>query len=92
MKMHPKPENELERLKALKEYSIMDSLPEKEYDALTNLASYICGTPIALVSLLDEGRQWFKSSVGLGEQKHQEKFLFANMPLWERKFMKLQML
>ena len=66
MKMHPKPENELERLKALKEYSIMDSLPEKEYDALTNLASYICGTPIALVSLLDDGRQWFKSSVGLG--------------------------
>lgn len=65
MKIPPVPSNELDRLKALESYSIMDSLPEKEYDALTQLASYICGTPIALVSLLDHERQWFKSSVGL---------------------------
>ncbi|HEY4619217.1 MAG TPA: PAS domain S-box protein [Flavobacterium sp.] len=65
MKIPPLPANELDRLKALESYSIMDSLPEKEFDALTQLASYICGTPIALVSLLDEDRQWFKSSVGL---------------------------
>ncbi|WP_426092550.1 PAS domain-containing protein [Flavobacterium sp. DSR3-2] len=65
MKIHPKPENELERLKALKEYSVLDSLPEKEYNSITQLASYICETPIALVSLIDNERQWLKSTVGI---------------------------
>lgn len=66
MKIPLLPLNESDRLTALESYSIMDTLPEKEYDAITQLASYICGTPIALVTLLDKDRQWFKSSVGLG--------------------------
>ena len=61
----PFPENESERLKALKSYNVMDSLSEQEYDDITLLASKICKTPIALISLLDEKRQWFKSKVGL---------------------------
>ena len=65
MKKNPIPENETERLRALKEYSIMDSVPEKEYDSIAQLASYICGTPIAMVTFLDEQRVWFKSSLGL---------------------------
>ena len=65
MKELPTIPNEKDRLKALESYSIMDSLSEKEYDSMTQLASYICNTPISLVSLLDQERQWFKSRVGL---------------------------
>jgi GAF domain-containing protein len=59
------PHNEAERLAALRRYSILDSLPEQDFDDLAFLASHICGTPIALVSLVDADRQWFKARVGL---------------------------
>lgn len=53
------------RVAALKEYAIMDTPEEKAFDDITRLTGFICGTPIALVSLLDHDRQWFKSKVGL---------------------------
>ena len=61
----PLPENETQRLVSLREYNVLDTGPELGFDDLTLLASNICQTPIALVSLIDENRQWFKSKVGL---------------------------
>lgn len=60
------PQNETQRLEALKRLELLDTDPEPEFDELVTLAAAICGTPISLVTLLDEKRQWFKASVGLG--------------------------
>ena len=59
------PDNEQNRLKALMAYRILDTEAEKAFDDLTRLAAHICQSPIALISLVDPERQWFKSKVGL---------------------------
>ncbi len=65
MKQPETPENESDRLVALDRYKILDTLPESVYDDLVQLAADICGMPIAMISLIDKDRQWFKSRVGL---------------------------
>jgi GAF domain-containing protein len=62
----PTPPNERKRLEVLWQYDVLDTLPEQIFDDLTELAALICEAPIALISLLDENRQWFKSRIGLG--------------------------
>jgi len=57
--------NELRRLEALAKYDVLDTLPEEALDDLTSMAAQVCGAPIALISFVDENRQWFKSRFNL---------------------------
>lgn len=63
------PKNEIQRLTVLWQYDILDTVPEGVFDELTELAAKICEAPIALISLIDEKRQWFKSKVGISIQE-----------------------
>lgn len=65
----PLPPNEAQRLTALREYHILDTAPEASFDELVRLAAYVCGTPTALVSLIDVDRQWFKAKLGLDAEE-----------------------
>lgn len=58
-------DREEERLGALARYAILDTSPEQAFDDVAKLAAALCDTPIALVSLVDRDRQWFKAVVGL---------------------------
>src|SRR2546425_5303869 len=60
----PIPPNDKHRLRILWQYDILDTMPEEVFDDLTELAARICEAPIALITLVDEDRQWFKSKVG----------------------------
>ncbi len=61
----PIPVNEVERINALNSYDILDTLPEKDYDAINRLVAYICQTPISLITFIDADRQWYKANIGL---------------------------
>src|SRR5260370_1247443 len=73
-----KPANEEARIIALDKYAILDTDPEQFFDDLTLLASHVCNTPIALISLVDEDRQWFKSRVGLDASETSRDIAFCS--------------
>jgi GAF domain-containing protein len=64
MPFYPLPEKESERLKKLRSYNILDSLPEEEYDRVVRLATKLFDVPTAVVSLIERDRQWFKAQIG----------------------------
>jgi diguanylate cyclase (GGDEF)-like protein len=71
------PEIELKRLKLLHQYRILDTLPEKHFDDLTRLATYICQTPISAISLTDDKRQWYKSRIGFTSTEEPREITFC---------------
>jgi len=73
-----KPANEEARIIALDKYGILDTDPEQSFDDLTLLASHVCETPIALISLVDEDRQWFKSRIGIGASETSRDIAFCS--------------
>ncbi|WP_450091462.1 response regulator [Pseudomonas benzenivorans] len=73
----PLPSDEAARLAELHQYALLDSPAEQAYDDLTQLAAQLCDTPIALISLVDEQRQWFKSRVGLDACETPRQFAFC---------------
>jgi hypothetical protein len=77
------PSNEALRLDALRRYQVLDTEAEACYDDLTKLAAFVCGTPIALVSLVDENRQWFKSRVGLDVSETPRNIAFCSHAILE---------
>lgn len=77
MEIAANPNNEVERLQALKEYSILDTLPEQDFEDITKIASEICQTPIALITLIDSDRQWFKSNHGLNVTETPRDYAFC---------------
>ncbi|MGD0544637.1 MAG: response regulator [Candidatus Acidiferrales bacterium] len=83
----PLPENEIARLEALQRYAILDTFPEQEFDDLSRLAALICGTPIALVSLVDADRQWFKAKVGIDDAETPRDVAFCGHAILQKDVM-----
>lgn len=74
-KKHPHEERRLESLRML---NILDTLPEKDFDDIILIASQICETPIALISLVDNERQWFKAKIGLNDNETPRDIAFCS--------------
>jgi GAF domain-containing protein len=75
------PKTDAARVAALEKYAILDTDPEQSFDDLTLLASFICKTPIALISLVDENRQWFKSRIGLDVSETPREIAFCSLAI-----------
>ena len=73
--------NDHDRVAALQKYAILDTEPEQAFDDLTLLASFVCKTPIALISLVDEDRQWFKAKIGMTSSETPRDIAFCSVAI-----------
>lgn len=83
MLSYPLPENELQRLHALYDYAILDTLSENEYDCITKIAAQICNVPASLITFLDNDRQWFKSHLGIDIRETPREISFCNYTIMD---------
>lgn len=80
---------EAARLAALHNYDILDTMPEAEYDDIARLASYICQTPVAMISLIDTDRQWFKAKLGTDVQETARDISFCTHTIMQDSVMEI---
>ena len=80
----PIPKNEKKRLEVLWQYEVLDTVPEQVFDDLAELAAHICGAPIALITFVDEHRQWFKSRVGTSLKETSRDVSFCGHAIMQR--------
>ncbi len=83
-------EDEVSRLKALFDCQILDTPREDVFDQITNLAAYLCGTPISLIGFIDATRQWFKSAVGWDTAEIPRDQSFCSQTLRERSLLLIE--
>jgi two-component system, NtrC family, sensor kinase len=81
----PIPKTEKKRLEVLWQYDVLDTIPERVFDDLTELAAHICESPIALITLVDEKRQWFKSKVGISANETSRDISFCAHAILQQK-------
>jgi PAS domain S-box-containing protein len=81
------PPNEADRLQAIERYQILDTEGEKDFDSIVELASQICNTPIAIITLIDAKRQWFKAKIGLNHKEIPRDLSFCTYTILQDKIM-----